>query len=172
MSSISNNGRAKATDSRTYSRVTAPLMLQMAPRKLQTTSYTAKTEAQTTTSSTSSKASSTVTYSTRNETHNAFGYPVSKKTNTDPLLKTCPKPDGEINVKESLNRRPGRWTIQGQINHNRKLAVAKVASEKAVAELRRKESREETFKGLSRACEQLSAACRKQNARHEVGEFV
>ncbi|PTB64270.1 hypothetical protein BBK36DRAFT_1143096 [Trichoderma citrinoviride] len=47
------------------------------------------------------------------------GFPHKLSANLlPPLSRDFPKPTDEVDVKEALERQPGRWTLQGQIKAN------------------------------------------------------
>lgn len=47
------------------------------------------------------------------------------------LNRDIPKPTDELNIEEALNRKPGHWTVQGQIKRNRNSEGKVVASQQA-----------------------------------------
>lgn len=53
------------------------------------------------------------------------------------LDRDIPKPDNELDVAEALTRKPGRWTIQGQMNVNRQRATIAATVRESEEESRR-----------------------------------
>ncbi|OLN93944.1 hypothetical protein CCHL11_03380 [Colletotrichum chlorophyti] len=68
-----------------------------------------------------------------------------------PLSRDFPKPTKEIDVAEALNRKPGRWTVQGALAVER--AVPVVDEDKAKAQ--RRKALEEAKRELFAASEAL-----------------
>lgn len=57
-------------------------------------------------------------------THGVFGDKALPVLNRD-----IPKPTDELDIEEALNRKPGRWTVQGQIKRNHKSQEKVMASQ-------------------------------------------